>query len=191
MEENDKWDEAESIQLIRTMLETTRSRMYNHRFLYFMWGYITLACAATHYILGYILGASQPYMVWLCMPLAAVIHLVHLSRERKSETVKTFADRVMSGIWGGMSIAIVAVLLGAPQIGWEVVYPIFMLLYGMAAYASGITLQYKYLIWGGIVSVVCGIWAFYRPFEVQLLLLQVAIVASFIVPAHFMVYKSK
>ncbi len=190
MDANKKWDEAESIQLIRSMMETTRSKMYNHRFLYFMWGYFTLACAAAHYILGYVLDFGQPYLIWLCMPLAAIAHMVYLSKERKTETVKTYADRVMSGIWGGMSIAIVAVLIGSPKVGWEVVYPVFMLLYGVAAYASGMTLRYKYLIWGGIISMGCGLFAFYQPFQFQLLLLQGAIIASFILPAHFMTYKS-
>lgn len=189
MEVNKKWDEAESIQLIRSMLETTRSRMYNHRFLYFLWGYLTLACAVAHYILGYVVVVGQPYLVWLCMPLAAIVHMVYLTRERKTQTVKTYADRVMAGIWGGMSIAIIALLAGVPKVGWEVVYPVFMLLYGVAAYSSGMTLRYKFLIWGGIVSIGCGIWAFYKPFPVQLLLLQVAIIASFIVPAHFMTHK--
>src|SRR5690606_14771192 len=141
MDETKKWDEAESIQLIRSMLETTRYRICSHRFLYLMWGYMTLACAVTHYLLAYVFDFKIPYLVWLVMPFVAVAHGIYIFRERKKMEVRTFADRVMAGIWGGMLLALIAVLFGAPKVGWEVVYPVFMLLYGTASYASGKTLR--------------------------------------------------
>lgn len=186
MNEFKKWDEAESIQLIREMMENTRQGMYSDRFLYLMWGYLTLVCAASHYVLRYFLYFSQPYLVWFCMPVAAVVHVLYIRRSRKLARVKTYADRVLSGIWGAMGLGIIAVLMGVSQVGWEVVYPFFMLLYGMASFATGMSLRYNILVWGGLISIACGIFSFYWPFQFQLLALQIAIIASFIIPAHFM-----
>lgn len=186
MNEFKKWDEAESIQLIREMMENTRQGMYSDRFLYLMWGYLTLVCAASHYVLRYFLDFSQPYLVWFCMPVAAVVHVLYIRRSRKLARVKTYADRVLSGIWGAMGLGIIAVLMGVSQVGWEVVYPFFMLLYGMASFATGMSLRYNILVWGGLISIACGIFSFYWPFQFQLLALQIAIIASFIIPAHFM-----
>jgi hypothetical protein len=61
-----------------------------------------------------------------------------------------------------------------------------MLLYGLAGYASGKALQYNFLVWGALASMVCGVLAFFQPFQYQLLLLMVAILVSYILPAHLM-----
>jgi hypothetical protein len=186
MEESKKWDEAESIQLIRSMIETTRYQVYSDRYIYFMWGYATLICAGLHYLLAYHIGYAYPYMVWLVMPILSIVHFVSIGKRKKSTSVSTFTGRVMQGIWGGMFIGIVALVIASFQVGWQATYPVFMLFYGMASYATGKALQYKYLIWGGIASILFGIVAFFQPFQYQLLLLMLAILVSYILPAHLM-----
>ncbi|WP_200974895.1 hypothetical protein [Echinicola sp. 20G] len=186
MQADENWNEAESIHLIRSMVESTRYSIYQDRFLYFMWGYLTLGVAAAHYLMAFILEMPQAYMVWIVMAFGGLVHFLYLSKRKKQAKVKTYMGRVMAGIWGGMSMAIVVLLFGAFEIGWHAVYPFFMILYGTACYATGMTLRYKALIIGGIGSTLCGFWAFYQPFQYQLLLLMLAVIVSYIIPAHLM-----
>ncbi len=186
MENTKKWDEAESIQLIRSMIETTRYKVYADRFIYFMWGYATFICASLHYLLAYVLNYPYAYVVWLAMPVLAVVHFVMIGKRKKSSPVSTFTGRVMEGVWGGMFMGIFALIIASFHVGWEAIYPVFMLLYGTACFATGKAIQFKYLVWGGMASVVCGTVAFYQPFQYQLLLLMLAILVSYILPAHLM-----
>lgn len=186
MGKTENWDEAESLQLIRSMIESTKYQVYSDKFLYFMWGYVSLACAAVHYFLGFIVGYGHPYLVWTIMPLAGIIHFFYIGKKVRSSPVVTFPGRVMQGIWGGMFMAVVGLVIGAFHVGWELVYPMFMMLYGVACFATGSALQHKYLSWGGILSIVLGVIAFFLDFQFQLLLLMLAIIVSYIIPAHLM-----
>jgi hypothetical protein len=186
MGQTNKWDEAESIQIIRSMIESTRYQLYADRFLYFMWGYASLLCAMAHYLLAYILGYKHPYIVWLIMPLLGIVHFIFIWKRMKTSKVATFPGRVMQGVWGGMFMGIIALLIGASQIGWMVVYPCFMLFYGVACFATGSAIQFKYLVWGGVASVILGAISFFQPFQYQLVLLMLTIFVSYILPAHLM-----
>lgn len=186
VEKTKKWDEAESLQLIRSMIESTKYQVYSDRFLYFLWGYVSLACGAIHYLLGFVIGYEHPYVVWMVMPVIGVIHFIHIGKKVKSSEVVTFPGRVMQGIWGGMFMAVIGLVIGAFQVGWEFVYPVFMMLYGVACFSTGSALQNKYLSWGGVLSIIFGVIAFFMVFQFQLLLLMLAIIVSYIIPAHLM-----
>ncbi|AWW30636.1 hypothetical protein DN752_11150 [Echinicola strongylocentroti] len=190
MEKTRQWNEKESIQLIRSMMESTKYQIYQDRFLYFMWGYLTLGCAVAHYVLAFVVQYPQAYQIWTLMALGGVAHFVYLAKKKKRRKASTYMGRVMAGIWGGMGIALVLVLFRAFVIGWDVVYPIFMILYGTASYATAVSLKYRVLMVGGIVSSVCGFIAFTQPFQYQLILLMVAVLTSYIIPAHLMKPKS-
>ncbi|GGF28840.1 hypothetical protein GCM10011339_16320 [Echinicola rosea] len=168
------------------MVESTKYQIYQDRFLYFLWGYLTLGCAVAHYVSGYVLSYAHPYRVWMLMALGGVAHFVYLGRRKKHSKVKSYMGRVMAGIWGGMGIAIILVLFKAFTIGWEIAYPIFMILYGTASYATAMALKYRILMIGGIASSICGFIAFSQPFQYQLILLMVAVLTSYIIPAHLM-----
>lgn len=186
MGQTKKWDEAESIQVIRSMIESTRYQLYEDRFLYFLWGYVSLFCAGLHYLLAYVIGYKYPYIVWMIMPIVGVVHFVYISKKVNSSQVATFAGRVMQGIWGGMFLAVIGLVIGAFHVGWEFVYPVFMMLYGVACFSTGSALQNRLLSWGGVLSIGLGVFAFFLVFQFQVLLLMLAIIVSYIVPAHFM-----
>ncbi len=190
MEKTAKWDEAESLQLIRTMIESTKYQLAENRFLYFLWGYATLACALIHYVLYYLIGSSQAYYIWFVMPLISIVHFIYLKKTYSDSKVTTYAGRVLNGIWTGMFLGILVMIVAAFKVGWEVVYPMFMLLYGIASFATGKALRFRFLTYGGIGSMFCAVIAFFIPFQYQLLLLMVAIVISYILPAHLMKAKT-
>jgi hypothetical protein len=63
---------------------------------------------------------------------------------------------------------------------------VIVLLYGMGTFVSGRLLKFKPLVIGGVIAWLCGILSFGQPFDIQLLILMVAIVASYIVPGHLL-----
>ncbi|WP_291778183.1 hypothetical protein [Cecembia sp.] len=180
------WDESESIQLIRSMIEASKYQVADEKFLYLLWGYGVVVAGLSHYYLQFLTGYEYPYLVWLLMPILGVIHFFYLNKKTQSVQSNTWIYRVLSGIWVGMLFAILAVVAGGFGIGWGKVYPVFMLLYGTSAFATGTALEFKWLMLGGLLSIILGAIAFFFVFQFQLLLLVLAVLVSFVLPAHMM-----
>jgi hypothetical protein len=69
---------------------------------------------------------------------------------------------------------------------YKLVYPLFLVLYGMPTFLSGVILRFKLLMMGGvgcwILSVLCTI----IPVEFQLLLVSVAMIIAWIIPGYLL-----
>lgn len=180
------WNESESIQLIRSMIEASKHQVAEEKFLYLLWGYGVVAAGLLHYFLQFHSDFLHPYVVWFLMPVLGIINFFYLKKRKEVAQMNTWVNRVLAGIWIGMFFTILAVVIGGFVVGWENVYPVFMLLYGSAAFATGTALEFKWLKIGGLISIILGGMAFFFVFQYQLLLLVLAIIVSFVVPAHMM-----
>ena len=65
-------------------------------------------------------------------------------------------------------------------------YPLVMLIYGIWLFISGGALKFRPLIIGGIVNWLLGITAFFFAFEMQLLILALAVLLGYIIPGHLL-----
>ena len=61
-----------------------------------------------------------------------------------------------------------------------------MILYGVGTVSSGGILKFKPLVFGGYLSMVIGLAAFYTPYEYQFILLAAAVTVSYIIPGHLL-----
>lgn len=186
MNQSSEWNESQSIQLIRSMIEATKYQVYEEKFLYFLWGYGVIIAGLSHYVLGYIVGFEHPYVSWLLMPVLGLVNFGYMRQKHSGNSSRSWAARVLKEIWIGMLFGNLCVVAGGFAIGWHAVYPFFMILYGVAAFATGTALEYKWLIIGGFISLVIGGVAFFLVFQFQLILLVAAVFMSFVLPAHLM-----
>ena len=65
-------------------------------------------------------------------------------------------------------------------------YPMVMMVYGIWLFISGGAIKFKPLIAGGIVNWILCIVAFFVSFEIQLLLLALAVLLGYIIPGHML-----
>jgi hypothetical protein len=86
----------------------------------------------------------------------------------------------------GASLFIVLTLGG--KVGWEVTYPVVILLYGIGTFISGGVLRFLPLILGGIACWVISCIAFFVSFDIQLLLLAGSLLVAYIIPGHLLKY---
>jgi hypothetical protein len=186
MKESTSWNEAESIQLIREMIEATKYQVIEERFLYLLWGYGVAGAGTIHYLLQFHVGYAHPYLVWFLMPFLGVVNYFYLKKKSVKRQSNTWAGRVLSGIWTGMLFGILAALAGGFARGWEEAYPVMIILYGLASYATGTALEFRWLKIGGFGSIVLGGLAFFFGFQYQLILLILAVLLSFVLPSHMM-----
>jgi hypothetical protein len=86
-----------------------------------------------------------------------------------------------------------AVLIGAIQGKeyYKLIDPLFLVIYGMPTFLSGIILRFKPLVWGGIGCWVLSILCTVIPVEYNLLLVSAAMVIAWIIPGYLLRQKFK
>jgi membrane protein implicated in regulation of membrane protease activity len=66
------------------------------------------------------------------------------------------------------------------------ILPITLVMYGLGIFVSGGVVDFKPLLVGGLVAWAGSVIAFFQPYTVQLLLVSVVVLVSYIVPGHML-----
>ncbi len=187
-----KMEEKKNLELIEEMIQAAKGNISEGSIFYLIWGWLVLVAAAVNYILLMYTEYPHHWVAWpILMTLGGVVSIIVGYRKDKKKTVTTYPERAMKNLWFAFLITLLAVLFGMGRIGVEFSYPIIMLLYGLGTFVSGGILKFNPLRVGGVIAWICGVLAFYQSFPEQLLLIMVAIIASYIVPGHLLAKSNK
>lgn len=189
MEKDTSFSHAESLELIESMINRAKDRFNEDGFLYLLWGWVVLLCSVAEFILLQI-HFKQHYLVWSLTWAAAIFQLFFLRRKRQRQTVRTYTDDIVKYVWLTfiISMFLAAVLIGFIQGKeyYKLVDPLFLVLYGMPTFLSGVILRFKPLMVGGIGCWVLSVLCTVIPVEFQLLLVSVAMVIAWIIPGYLL-----
>ncbi len=176
------FDPAESLAIIKSMIETTKHAISDSSHYFLLWGWTTMLGCLTQYVLMAVVKYEHHYYAWFITPVALLFHVVFLIRDSKKQKVKTFVSEANSYLWTavGFSFLILAIIFS--KIGWQYCFPFYILFYGIGTSVSGSLLRFKPLIAGGITCFVLAGLAVYLSYENQILIASVAILISYIVP---------
>jgi len=188
--------EQESLQIILSMIDKTKSNLKHQSGFYLVWGWSIFIATSLEY--GILVLSDYPYhfLVWPIAILFAIAATIFLSTKMKGEKrVTTYADKALKYLWASWSVVLFLVL-AFPAFGnfsWGDAYLFIIALYGLGAAASGGVLNFKPLIYGGIFSFVLAAVAMvtrlYSDFPTMLLFLALSILGSFLIPG-FLLRKS-
>jgi hypothetical protein len=184
--EQEKLKVEESLNIISEMISTTKYNISQDKFIYLMWGYAVAFSAMAHYVLQYQLGFEMAWLVWFTMPIAGIYNGIYFSRKKNKARVFSFTDRALASIWRAFVAALFVFLFASPALGWDGIYPVLMVLYGIGTASTGGIIKFKALTVGGYISMLVGLAAFYFTFETQLFLLSLSVIVSFIIPGHLL-----
>lgn len=189
---SENFSPTDSLQLIDNMINQAKNRFSENGFLYLLWGWLILFCSLGQFIMMQLHLFKHPEMVWMSTWLAAIFQIIYLVKTKKKEIVKTYSENIINYIWVsfGVCMFILAFTLGKTQ-GWDIVYGLFLMLYGTPTFLSGVVMQFKPLKIGGIVCWVLAIVATLIAPVYGLLLLAAAMVAAWIVPGYLLRKKFK
>jgi hypothetical protein len=176
----------ESLNIISEMINTTKYNISEDRFIYLMWGYAVAGSAMINYIFQYQLNIEEGWYVWLTMPIAGIVNGVYFSRKKNKAKVVSFTDRALGSVWISFLVALVIFLVASTQLGWDAIYPVLMVLYGVGTASTGGIIKFKPLTIGGYLSMLIGLVAFYVEFEIQLFLISLSVICCYIVPGHLL-----
>jgi hypothetical protein len=179
----------QSLQVIQSMIRKTRNNLSENRFYFLLWGWVTFLCILGQFFLKVVVDYTHHYIVWLATFVTMFITIMH-SRKR-DRTSRTYIGDSMSYLWTGVGISffVLSIIISQLEGSWYNAYPFFILFYGLGTFVSGLMLQFKPLVIGGIINWILAIFCIWVHFDYQLLVAAAAILTSYIIPGHMI--KSK
>src|SRR4051812_4895876 len=169
MDDEKQLTEAESLQLITSMINKAKNDYADTGIAALMWGSVITFCGLVAF------GNYWWNIRWLdniwWLPMIAIIPQIFISRnERKRQKFKAHHDALMGGIW--LSFAITIFLLSFYIGMFNVPNPnsLFIIIYGIPTFATGFARRFVPMIIGGIACWVFAIICMYVTFPYTMLL---------------------
>jgi hypothetical protein len=176
----------ESIRLIRSMIESTKTSISDKSHFFLLWGWATLiGCLMQYYLLA-IVHYKHHYYAWFVTPVALLLHVILVFKYDRHEGVKTFITEANRYVWVIIGLSYLALAFVFVKIGWQYSFPFYILLYGIGTYISGSLLRFKPMQIGGAICLVLVALAPYLEYSLQILLSAFAILISYIIPGHLL-----
>ena len=176
----------ESLQLIRSMIESTKSTISDNSHFFLLWGWTTLVGCLLQYYLMVIAKYAHHYYAWFVTPIAVLLHVIFIYKYKRQERVKTFISEAMSYVWVIVGLSYMALAIVFSKIGWQYCFPFYIMLYGIGTYISGSLLKFIPMKIGGAVCLALVAVAPFLDYSLQMLLSAFAILISYIIPGHLL-----
>jgi hypothetical protein len=191
---HDNFSPEQSLQIIQSMIEKAKNQFSENGHLYLLWGWVVFICSVAQFVLLEIVHYEKHYYVWMLCWIAVIYQFIYLRKQHHSQKLKTYADKMIGYIW--LSFVILMMLIGFSigRLGenyLNLMGPVFLAMYGVPTFLSGILLQFRPLIIGGIGCWLLSIVAQFIPYEYQLLLLSAAMIIAWIIPGYVLNRKYK
>lgn len=187
MEQQD-FSAKESLQLIESMISKAQNRFGENGHLYLLWGWVILVCSLTSFISIYFFGNFKNLMyVWMLIIPTIIYQSIYLARVKKSTTVRTYTDEIISHVWlvfviMGFLVGIIIGRSGQPQL----FNPFILMLYGMPTFLCGIILKFVPLRIGAVSCWVLALASVFVPYKFSFLLVALAVIITWIVPGYLL-----
>ena len=193
MENEKPLTETESLALISSMIKKTQGSLQDNGFYFLLWGWLVFAASVGMYALVKMDMPEVSQYTWaILMPLGGLISGIRGWRDGKKQKAKTYSDDVLNYVAFAFMAALLIVLIFMSMYGgWQLAYPMIMMVYGMWLFISGGVLKFKPLIIGGLINFACAIGGFYVHTVELVLLLSFAVLAGYIIPGHLLNAKFK
>jgi uncharacterized membrane protein len=180
----------ESLAIIESMINKAKNQFSENGFMYLLWGWVILFCSLAQFILKTVVDYPKHYLVWMLTWVAVLVQIIYLSRRERRRKVKTYTDDIVGYVW--MTFVILMMLTGfligrSPGIRSETLITIiFLALYGMPTFLSGIILKFRPLVIGGICCWVLTVGSVFVSPDYRLLFLAAAVVIAWIIPGYLL-----
>jgi hypothetical protein len=178
--------------LIDSMINKAKNQFSENGLLYLLWGWVIFVCAIGHFILLQLDIVEHPEMIWASTWLVVIFQAIYLSKKKKKDKVKTYSDEIMGYVWMSFVVCLflVGFIMGREKL-FAYMYPLFLVLYGIPTFLSGIIMRFTPLKVGGIMCWVLSVISVFILPNYTLLLLALAVVIAWIIPGYLLKKKYK
>lgn len=180
----ERFTNEDSLRVITSMIEARKKEFRDNGSWFLLWGWLVFIACVLHFVLMKS-GFGQPYLAWTLMIVGGIISVFKGMREEKTKRVRTYVDQFMNYVLISFLVCLMMVLLNMYHLKLNT-YPMIMMVYGIWLFVSGGTLEFRPLIFGGILNWVLALISFYLDFEYQLLALGASVLFGYIIPGYML-----
>lgn len=188
--ENEPLSARESLLVIQSMIDKTKTQLGHNTIYFLVWGWLVFFACLLQYFLLVIVQYRQHHYAWLLMIIGAIFSILYSVRSSRTQKVRTYAGQSMAALWTGLGISFFTLFLILLQAGWEYGFPLYILLYATGTFISGGILQFRPLQIGGAICWAIAVSAAYVSYQNQILLTAAAILVSYLIPAYLLKYST-
>lgn len=175
----------ESLDLITTMIREAKGRVQRNSFYFLLWGWVIVVANAGMYVLT-LLNYDRPYVVWLITIPAWIYSMIRGFRQgRSGGTRSSHLNRVTGTIWLTYGAVIFTLVAFGHLINYQL-NPIILLMTAIPTFTSGMIIQFRPLMIGGVIFWIAGIVSFLLPLDAQPLVGAAAIACGYLVPGYLL-----
>ena len=190
MENTNDFTPEESIRLIHTMINKTKTSVADDSFYLLFWGWLVFACCIAQYVLKVYMHCQGHYYLWFLMPVGGAVSAMYSARQSKKQKVKSFVEEALDYVWISLAISfIVLVIINMRGNGWQTAFTYYILLYAIGTFTTGSLIRFRPLVIGGTINFFLAAVSVNFSYDNQLLIGALALVTSYIIPGHLLRYK--
>ncbi len=191
------FDEHQSLQVIREMMDVSRQKFRKDGILFILWGWTMFLQYMIMYISRDMVFTYRLKRVFDNLPAflilsALILTTIYILRQRRK--VVTFIGLSLRFIWvsvfGCMVLVNLILFNVLHSFHPELQHPVFMVIVAFAIVVTGALLQFRLLIGGGIIFGLLALTSSYFDLNFQLILEAMAWLIAFIIPGHI-IYSSR
>lgn len=190
---SDPFDENQSFQVVKEMIQISQKKLKNDGVLFILWGWVMFYSGLSGYIVREVL-LSHRFERFLgvfgkVFGLLVVAYTVYyIWRQRKK--VQTYIGISLRYVWISMVGCFVLINLilynVLHQVNFELQHPLFMVIMAFSIVVTAGILRYKLIIIGGILFGLIALISSYFTLSYQLLFESCAWFIAFVIPGHYL-----
>lgn len=182
-------NEQESLQIIRKMIDRARGEVKDDGFFLLLWGWLVVVGSIAHFLVVEFFDPEMEPIPWIFVGvIGAAMTMVESRRRSRVRKFRSYSTDLLYYLWiavGGSFFLIIGAAM-LEKLSFAQAYPLFMLLYGMGSFVSGGALGFRPLVMGGMAAWMFALAAFFVPLQVQLLLLPLTVMVSYLIPGYML-----
>ena len=156
--------EAQSLELITSMINDTRNRLArNSGTPFLIWGYTTVAIALLNCVTTYLHLSHYWNFSWFAIPFIGWIGMMLFYKKDKG--ARNIIDRVISIIWCVLSVAYLWIFIGSTVYRAPILYYTILLM-GVGTLITGLVLRHRTTQCCGVGAMICSLA---YPFSIYLI----------------------
>lgn len=185
--EQPEFSTQNSLQLIESMINKAQNRFNENGHLYLLWGWVIFFCSIIHFVVDYWNIYDKPQLVWIATWGAVIYQMIYLARTKRKERVKTYTDEIIGYVWFVFVISMGLMGYVAGKFGaWGLMYPLFLILYGIPTFLSGAIIKFPPLQIGAVGCWILAIASTFVINQYQVLFLALAVLSAWIIPGYLL-----
>jgi len=181
MDQDKSLTEAQSLELITSMISRAKNDYYDSGISALLWGSIIIFCSLATYANHWLKWTALGY-IWFLTVAAVVPQIIISIREGKRRGYKSHESHMIGGIWLSYAIAIFLFSYVDYALNISQDAPIYLTLFGIPTFATGYGRRYMPMIVGGLACWVFAVLALFIPYPNALFLMAAGALLAWFIP---------